>query len=133
MKTEKSIVLTKDHLTEVAQQEGASLAELKHELFDNETIMSEVTLKLDRARLILGDWLDDYGFNQEPNPRKAVEWGGTMRNEEGHDKEGEQSFKWFIEYNRIYKFIEIVMDYVHGSWKMLDDLLDKKMAEEQTA
>jgi len=73
--------------------------------------------KIEKADFIINRWLEEYYFKESPDPESAIEYGHTLSRENEH---GEQSFKWFQEYNIIIKLIEIVDDYIGVSRVLLE-------------
>lgn len=92
--------------------------ELQRELLDQTSVAEDTIFKLKKASMMLDDWTQEYGFVHRPDPEKAIEYG-LGKSEKG-DRESEESFSWFHEYNRIYTFIDIVSDYVYESRKLLE-------------
>lgn len=107
-----------------------SLEELHDEIFEKDNAIEETVIRLKKAKLILGELSNEYSFRESPNLVAAAKYGSSLPGEPGHDdKLGQQSYKWVCEYDRIFNFIEIVLDYVHESFKELDDLMEKKILE----
>ena len=75
-------------------------------------------MKLDKASLILGHWINEYVFSESPNPNKAANYSASIRPEENIG--AEQSCKWFYEYGQIIGLVDIVSDYVFESRKLLE-------------
>ena len=92
--------------------------ELRHELFEQTSVVEDTILNLKKANMILDGWMQEYGFINRPDPRKAMECGSFKSGE--RDMKAVESRKWFYEYNRIYTFIDIVSDYVFESRKLLE-------------
>ncbi|KUO72560.1 MAG: hypothetical protein APF81_13345 [Desulfosporosinus sp. BRH_c37] len=102
--------------------------ELKHELYMQTTEVENALVKLDKASLILGHWMNEYVFTERPDPGEAVKrW--TARTPEEKPKNGDQSVKWFYEYSRIIGFIDIVQDYVFESKKLLEKVANGEKRE----
>jgi len=94
--------------------------ELKHELYMQTTEVENALVKLDKASLILGHWMNEYVFTER-------RW--TARTPEEKPKNGDQSVKWFYEYSRIIGFIDIVQDYVFESKKLLEKVANGEKRE----
>jgi len=92
--------------------------ELKNELFERTSEVENVLIKLDKASLILDHWMHEYVFSEKPDIGEAVKYWGTRSEERNIN--GEQSCKWFYEYNLIIGFVDIVSDYVFESKKILE-------------
>lgn len=76
--------------------------------------LSQIQMAADRAATILYELIDDYGFIENPSPAKALEISVD------DSIEAKQSFQWFVEYDRIYTFIEIASDYVSEIKKLAE-------------
>lgn len=61
----------------------------------------------EKIGFLLGEWIVDYGFNNKPDPYKAIAWA-TNQDKGMH---ATQSAKWFWEYNRIFELVEMIHDY----------------------
>ena len=72
---------------------------------------------MDKAAIILDHWTQEYSFYEKPDPWAATRWSSQVSSRnidpEKEQVHGQQSFKWFHEYNFIFHFIEIVADYVY--------------------
>lgn len=99
-----------------------AIKELKHELFEQTNLMEDVLDKLDKADLILGHWVDEYSFYENPNPRAAIEYARSVPVDK--DPHKAQSYKWFSEYNTIFQLIRIVSDYVYESRQLLQKAIE---------
>ena len=86
--------------------------------------MGSALTKLEKASMILNLWTEEYGFDENPDPVEAIAWANSKPG--GQSLESKQSAKWFCEYGRIYKFIDIVFDYVSESKKELEKALEQK-------
>lgn len=110
-----------------------AIKELKHELFEQTNLMEDVLDKLDKADLILGHWENEYSFYENPDPRAAIEWGSKVPSQnqdpEKVKRHGEQSYKWFLEYNTIFQLIRIVSDYVYESRQLLQKAIKGEEAK----
>ncbi len=90
------------------------LEEAKNKYRDLSNLIVSCSVEIDKTLIILEHWIQEYGFNEKPDPRAALRWSSQVPKEnEDEDKHGEQSFKWFHEYNYIFNFIDIVFDYVY--------------------
>lgn len=96
--------------------------ELKHELFKQTSEVESVILKLDKANMLLGHWVNEYVFVNKPDPVKATEYW-TAKSSEGRTKNCEESFKWFYDYSQIIGFVDIVSDYIYESRKLLEKVV----------
>ena len=61
----------------------------------------------EKVGFLISEWINDYSFNERPDPYKAIAWG-TNQDEGMH---ATQSAKWFWEYDRIHDLIEMIHDY----------------------
>ena len=61
----------------------------------------------EKVSFLISEWINDYSFNEKPDPYKAIAWG-TNQDKDIH---ATQSAKWFWEYNRIHDLIEMIHDY----------------------
>jgi len=93
---------------------------LKNELLEKKNAIETASQKLGKANLILGNWVDTYGFAEDPDPRTAIEFG---RKES--DVHMIQSATWFHEYESIYNLVDIAWDYVREGMKILEDAMKK--------
>jgi hypothetical protein len=100
-----------------------TIKELKGEIIDQDNTIASTLLKLEKVNTILNLWVQEYIFNENPTPRKAIEWGNL--NPGVHNIEGEQSYKWFYEYGRITTLIDMVHDYTFEAEKLLGKALDE--------
>lgn len=87
-------------------------------------VIDSVLLDLEKAVLLLENWLQDYSFSEKPDARAAVAYG--MRVPDDNDIKGYNSSKWFYEYDRIVKTIDIVDDYIWKSKKKLEKAMKDK-------
>lgn len=92
-----------------------NLKAVNQELVMAKDLISIIEHNLEKADFILSIWVEEYNFDEKPDPRAAIEYM-TRRNQDPH---GKQSAKWFWEYNRIQNFIEIAMDYITNSQKLI--------------
>ena len=93
--------------------------ELKLELNKQTSEVESAILKLDKASMLLGHWVNEYVFADRPDPVEAVKHL-TSRSSGGSTKNEEQSFKWFYDYSQIIGFVDIVSDYIYESRKLLE-------------
>lgn len=108
-----------------------AVKELRHELFERETAIKNVIAKLEKASLVLSHWKQEYSFSEAPDPRAAIAYGSRVPDKNNPDKnnpdiKGQQSYKWFLEYDYIFQFISIVSDYVYESKKLLEEAVYSK-------
>lgn len=90
---------------------------------DQITAMEETLIELEKARLLLAHWTQEYEFNKKPDPKAAADW--WLSNREAQTKEQSDSVKWYWEYDMIFGLVDIAFDYVRGSQKMLEDAIDR--------
>lgn len=71
-------------------------------------LLGGIQIAAERAAFATNELINDYGFSVNPDPKKALIFG------RGIDKTGEaeQSFSWYMEYNRVYTLVEIANDYI---------------------
>lgn len=103
-----------------------AVKELRHELFERETAIENVIAKLEKASLVLSHWEQEYSFSEAPDPRAAIAYGSRVPDKNNPDIKGQQSYKWFLEYDYIFQFISIVSDYVYESKKLLEEAVYSK-------
>lgn len=98
------------------------LEEAKKKYRDLSNLIFNCSVDIDKAAMILSHWTQEYGFSEKPDPRAALRWGSQVPNQNNDkDKEhGKESFKWFLEYDSIYSFIDIVSDYVYKTQQALE-------------
>jgi hypothetical protein len=82
-----------------------------------ENLIEDLKNNLEKADFLLSIWMDEYSFNEKPDPRSAIEYLYQRAN----DMHSKQSCKWFWEYNRIHNFIEIIMDYITNSLNLIEE------------
>jgi hypothetical protein len=80
-------------------------------------LIEDLKSNLEKADFMLSNWMEEYSFSEKPDPYKAIAWG-TNQDKDMHAK---QSAKWFWEYNRIHSIIEIAMDYITRSLKLINE------------
>lgn len=81
-----------------------------------ENLIEDLKSNLEKADFMLSDWMAEYSFYEKPDPRAAIAHMSRVAD----DRHGEQSAKWFWEYNRIHSIIEIAMDYITRSLKLIE-------------
>ena len=94
----------------------------RHELFNSLSTIEDANLKIEYARFLIGDWLEDYSFRENPDPNLALKWLHTISEKpycERPAEEGQQSAKWFMEYDRIFKIVNIAFDYIVDAHNIL--------------
>ena len=113
LKINCEVVLEKE-LTEL-ERVKKELEETKKKYRDLSNLIFNCSVEIDKTLIILEHWIQEYSFYKNPDPWAAIRWNSQVSKEnEDEDKEhGEQSFKWFHEYNYIFNFIDIVFDYVY--------------------
>lgn len=109
--------------------EVRALENLKHELFETRSSIEYADVALEKAEILLSYWTQEYSFSENPDPRAAIRWGGQVPSQnqdpEAVKRHGEQSFKWFYEYNRIFNFVDMAFDYLLEAKKILREAIDK--------
>lgn len=102
--------------------------DLSRTLLEQTDAIAQALIKLERANLILGEWLTDYGFGESPDPYLCFN-----SNLPSNDARKAEANKWFYEYDKILGFIEIAGDYVHETKKVLEEAIrpgeDKAISE----
>lgn len=93
------------------------LEETKKKYRDLLDLIFHCSEDIDKAAIILEHWMQEYSFYEKPDPWAATRWSSQVPSRnivpEKEQVHGQQSFKWFHEYNFIFHFIEIVADYVY--------------------
>jgi|HigsolmetaGSP11D_1036233.scaffolds.fasta_scaffold00512_2 hypothetical protein len=100
--------------------------EPRHELFELTTVVENTLIKLKKAKLLLDDWTQEYGFCENPTPHAAIAWGAKKASELTRTEK--DSVKWYWEYEKIFGFIEIVHDYIYESQQALENVLKQEGA-----
>ncbi|MCO5381809.1 MAG: hypothetical protein NHB14_27255 [Desulfosporosinus sp.] len=95
--------------------------ELQIELNKRTLEAENAILKLDKANMLLGHWMNEYAFVDKPDPMEAVKYWSSKAEE--RTKIGEQSLKWFHDYGQIIGFVDIVSDYIYESRKLLEKVV----------
>lgn len=95
--------------------------ELQRELLNQTTEVENALVKLEKANLILGRWMNEYVFVDKPDPREAVKRGESKSGEK--NIKADDSFKWFYDYNQIIGLLDIAFDYVHESKELLKNVV----------
>ena len=93
MKNIEKIVLVKE-------KESDSLHEARETL-------KRIDYYNEKVSFLISEWINDYSFNEKPDPYKAIAWGTNQ----DKDMHATQSAKWFWEYDRIHGLIEMISDY----------------------
>lgn len=94
----------------------------KREMEDLRSVVENATSGLAKARMLLGNWIEEYGFNKKPDPVAAIaNIQGTERSEEGF-----QSCKWYFDYDTIFKTVDISYDYVLQTLEDLEKAIRKE-------
>lgn len=103
------------------EEKDRKIEELRKSKVELQDVIGQVLLKIEKADLIIWDWIEEYGFSEKPDSWAAVKYSSKLPDEK--DIHGSNSLKWFYEYNRIFKLIDIASDYVLESRKALDEAL----------
>ena len=100
-----------DKLERFADHEELSkeVEELKKELLGKVDLIYKLEGNLEKIHFLLGEWLENYSFDEKPDPMAAMEWLKGKGESSSHEK---QSITWFWEYNKIHDLIDISTDYV---------------------
>lgn len=77
------------------------------ELIEAREALEELDYYNDKVTFLISEWINDYSFNEKPDPYKAIAW----RTDQDKDRHATQSAKWYWEYNRINDLIEMIQDY----------------------
>jgi len=93
---------------------------LKHELFETRSSIEYALVKLEKADTLLNHWVQEYGFSEKPDPRAAIEWGRSLKDEPGRTALGSFSAKWYWEYDNIFNFVDMAFDYIMETQKILN-------------
>lgn len=104
-------------LSKLKQQEDG---DIKQKLFNQTLAIESVLLNLRKANILLNYWTQEYCYIENPDPQAALASASNMIKGTHYH----QSAKWFMEYENITQFIEIVYDYVYQSKEALARLLD---------
>lgn len=108
---------------------AANVAErnLGHELFETRAGIENALVKLEKADTLLNHWTQEYGFNQKPDPRAAIEWGRSLKGEPGRTALGSFSAKWYWEYNTIFHFVDMAFDYIIETQAILNKAVEREV------
>ena len=87
------------------------LEELKTNLSKSENLRQEANLKLDKAYLLLNNWVQEYYVSGPIDLYKAMDF--FRGKDVSH--ENEKAAKWIWEANLIFGLIDIVQDYVYDA------------------
>lgn len=90
----------------------------KDQLFEQTLTIEDALLKLEKADTLLNHWLQEYAFYENPDP--GLIFNNRVPND---DTRKTQAQKWYWEYNYIFKFIDIVSDYICDSKEILSKLI----------
>lgn len=87
------------------------LEDVKCKLDDKDVLINSLEYGISKAKLLLDEWAKSYVFYKAPDPLAAINYGQSEKpcNESAH---AQQSYKWFIDYDRVCTFIEMATDYV---------------------
>lgn len=116
-----STVLSKMNVKVEAQET------LRHELFETRRGIEDALIKLEKADTLLSHWLQEYEFNQKPDPRAAIEWERSLKGEPGRTALGSFSAKWYWEYNTIFNFIDMAFDYIIETQAILSKAMEREV------
>ncbi|TEB05862.1 hypothetical protein Psch_02904 [Pelotomaculum schinkii] len=101
-----------------AEDSQNDIKKSKEELFEQTVAIENALLKLEKADTLLNHWLQEYGFHEKPDPSlisSARTPSNAMRKA--------QAQKWYWEYDYIFKFIDIVSNYVDESKNLLSQAI----------
>ncbi len=104
---------------EVHETDKKDIQELRRELSGKTAAIESAVLELDKAITVLNHWMDAYLYFEKPDPKAAMDWGSRA----GRGPHYDQSAQWYMEYNKITKFINIASDYVYNSKEILAGIL----------
>lgn len=100
------------------------LEETKQKFYKARDIIFDCSCDIDKTFSLLNYWTREYGFSNKPDARAALRWSSQVPNENTDtDKDkvlGQQSFKWFYEYDNIFNFVDIATDYVFKTKEALE-------------
>lgn len=77
------------------------------------------SIKLEKAKMALGQLLDNYEWAHEPSARKAVYYGSTIPEQREEDDDAERSWLYIHDYRKIMWLINVAYDYCNSA---LDDI-----------
>jgi len=89
----------------------SEIQRLKEKLTGKQEIIDNLKHNINKVDFILDDLTQDYSFPEKPDPRAAIEYM-RKRSLDSTNKHGEQSAKWYHEYNRIFNLLNISQDYI---------------------
>jgi len=101
----------------------------KKEVFEKTMSIENALVKLEKADTLLSHWTQEYGFNEKPDPRAAIEWGRSLKDDPGRSALGSFSAKWYWEYNSIFDFVNMAFDYIIESQKILNEAMNQEGRE----
>lgn len=99
----KGRILTMEHIEKIVlvkEKESDSLHEARE-------VLERLDYYNEKVSFLISEWINDYSFNEKPDPYKAIAWGHN----EDKSPHATQSAKWFWEYDRIHDLIEMISDY----------------------
>ncbi|SET38420.1 hypothetical protein SAMN05660297_02248 [Natronincola peptidivorans] len=97
------------------------------QLREKEDAIERCLDKIEKARIILGRWEDEYVFREKPIAEAAIKFGSVRGPKTAHQR---QSFKWFHEYENIKQFVRIANDYVTEVKELLEKcIIDEELKE----
>ena len=87
------------------------LEDTRWKLDDKDVLINSLEFKIDKAKLLLDEWGKSYVFHKAPDPIESIKYGSSKEpcNESAH---AQQSYRWFIDYDRICAFVEMATDYI---------------------
>ena len=110
---------------------------LRHELFETRTAIEDALVKLEKADTLLSYWTQEYGFAEKPDPRAAIRWGSQVPSQNQDPEEvkrhGKQSYKWFLEYNMIFQFVDMAFDYIISTKEILNKAIEMEGLKNEAA
>lgn len=97
---------------------------LQRELINRSDALEETLIRLNKANIILNNWLQEYAFPANPDLGAALSYWNSKPGERSQAENS--SVKWLCGYNQIYGFIDIAHDYIYESKKALEAALEKR-------
>lgn len=121
--------VVKNEVNDITELETVKIEnrKLKDELSNRNQLIEVLRRNIKKIDFVIAEWFSDYSFNAKPDPKAAIEYARNLLEQNGKDMHGEQSFKWFWEYNRIHQLMEIANDYI---FKSMEEIIEKQEARQ---
>jgi hypothetical protein len=88
--------------------------------FERTITLEKALIKLENADMLLSHWVAVYGFSRKPDPKLIFD---NTEGDEELDRLKMQAFTWFVEYWKIYQFVDMALDYIQDSRDILEQVI----------